>query len=915
MKKHLLFSALCTALVAFGIHAQAQTQVMSIDDVTDGFYQIKSVGQVYNAGNWEMPEGEMWYTSYSEEFSAAANNRYYPMGINPMNEEQIGRTFVYLEAYGEGWSIKAMNGHYLSGNSQASVTPYGHVLMDGADNGTFMFQHICGFTEDTWASTKENAEYYGIVGKSTNNGRPVEIYTAPVADYDVYQVIYDYPEEIPSQAYPYDNPSVLYTGEGCLSVAKVYDGGYYVFPKGTKVDLEAFQCPEFENYDAEVIIDDNLLVISYAAAVDMQEVTYHYFYGDDEIGSEIINAVIGEPWPEPKFSEFPYGVTAHAPEGTADWNTFDIDIQVVFEGLPFEFETEISSFDDIKHWYSLDMRDGQFLVYSDTLEYIDMSAKAVDHTQENNFKWAFVGNPFDGFKVVNAAAGYGKVLANVNNFDNDTNTGAQTQPSMQEEADLSEYSEVWQFAVAPSSSIANVDGFYMGFSVENDGHYTYMNFRDGRLAYWTGGQDSGSTFRATELFGAQTTLAVAIEKAEKMLADAYPTIGEIGFGTIDNYKALEAATAEGKAVYGTELTEEELFAYVEAINAAMKAFNEEVTMPKDGVRYSFTNHQKGDTIRYVLYMNEEGLQRGEANQTAEELGDAAYFVCHASEANEGLFYFTNCATDNYLVWKGHQGGVNGNSGFVAEYDSTYCDFAFYGVSDTYPGGFVINGKREDGRDGTFIFLTDGTFNAYSLAIGFTDSFSNIFTLSAAPTREWSEWEPFEGGQATFTYTLCFSGEDTLNIYSRHDVDDPAKMEIKLEQWAFGADFVFNYNAESGICKVPFNHTAYQYQDASYDEEIMVSDLPTKYSDDTYQDWPCWYDEATRTFNLNLIYTISAGYFGNPGIEQAVIIEGGENVGKVLNDATDAPIYDLFGRKVDNMQKGVIYIQNGQKILK
>ena len=155
-------------------------------------------------------------------------------------------------------------------------------------------------------------------------------------------------------------------------------------------------------------------------------------------------------------------------------------------------------------------------------------------------------------------------------------------------------------------------------------------------------------------------------------------------------------------------------------------------MPKDGVRYSFTNHQKGDTIRYVLYMNEEGLQRGEANQTAEELGDAAYFVCHASEANEGLFYFTNCATDNYLVWKGHQGGYNDNKGFVASADAEGAEqFTTLKLTTTLTyldGSFVFFGYRGNGAQGTFIFTPEGAFNAWGYSVGYAAGYSNLFTV-------------------------------------------------------------------------------------------------------------------------------------------------------------------------------------------
>lgn len=915
MKKHLLLS-LAAAALAFTVNAQAQTRITSMDEVTDGFYQIKSVGQVYNSGNWELPENEVWWVNYSEEFSAADNNRYYPLGINPLDESQIGRSFVRLEAFNEGWAIKAQNGHYLAGNSQSAVTPYGHVLMEGNDNGTFMFQHLCGFTEDTWASSKVNAEYYGIVGKSTNNARPIEIYAAPVDDYNIYQVIFDYPEELPTAQYPYDYPSVKYTGDDCVSVAKVYEGGYYIFPKGTTPDTSLFECPEFPNYDAEVIVEDDLLIISYAAAVDMQEVIYHYFFGEEELGEEVINAVIGEPWPEPRYTGFPWGVAAHAPEGTANYNTFDIDIQVVFEGLPFEFATEAASFDDIKHWYSLSLRGTQYMHYSDTLDYIDMQVTEVDHSQENNFKWAFIGNPIEGFKVVNYAAGFGKVLANANNFDNDTNTGAQTRPFMQDEADLSDYDDVWTFMPVKSTNIADADGFYLGFDPEGGESYTFMNYRDGCLAYWTGGQDLGSTFIATELFGAQSTLADIAQRAEKQMNAVAPYVGEVGFPTVTNYKALKAAVAEGNAAYGTELSDEQVFAYVTAIEDALKAFSNDITMPKDGLRYSFTNHQKGDSVQYVIYMDEAGLQL--SSQTAAEIGDAAYFFCYASEANEGKYLFQNVATGKYMIWKGHQGGALDNTGMSEEYDATLCDFSINSASNLLAGGVWICGKRANGNDGTFIATPEGVWNAWSSGAGWADGYSNVFTIHRAPTTEWSEWEPFESGLCKFTYSRCFSGDDdSLNIYVRHDVEDLEVRQIKLEHWCYDTDFIFTLNAANN-CTVPQQTTAYHYADGTYDEDIMVSDIPSIWTGDGYSrpEWPCWYDEDAHVFHLNLVYTMQGGqvYFNpGPGEEIITMYLSAEGI-RTLTADDDAPVYDLFGRRVEEIQKGTIYVKNGQKFM-
>ena len=73
--------------------------------------------------------------------------------------------------------------------------------------------------------------------------------------------------------------------------------------------------------------------------------------------------------------------------------------------------------------------------------------------------------------------------------------------------------------------------------------------------------------------------------------------------------------------------------------------------------------------------------------------------------------------------------------------------------------------------------------------------------------------------------------------------------------------------------------------------------------------PTWKDECWVMLQNVKVYRFSAepeainGEEGTTGIQNASV------------EAADAPVYDLFGRKVSDLQKGVIYIQNGEKIMK
>ena len=44
-------------------------------------------------------------------------------------------------------------------------------------------------------------------------------------------------------------------------------------------------------------------------------------------------------------------------------------------------------------------------------------------------------------------------------------------------------------------------------------------------------------------------------------------------------------------------------------------------------------------------------------------------------------------------------------------------------------------------------------------------------------------------------------------------------------------------------------------------DVFVSDVPSYDEESTYDEYPCFYDPATKTFTFNLVYYVSAGVFG------------------------------------------------------
>ena len=106
------------------------------------------------------------------------------------------------------------------------------------------------------------------------------------------------------------------------------------------------------------------------------------------------------------------GEDLEATEGTY---SFDItgDAHIIVElqdNLPFRYA---ASYDKIEHWYFMKIRDDGFtyMGYDAEKAYIRANQSTVPAESKDAYTWGFVGNPFEGFSIVNYATGKTKVLS------------------------------------------------------------------------------------------------------------------------------------------------------------------------------------------------------------------------------------------------------------------------------------------------------------------------------------------------------------------------------------------------------------------------------------------------------------------------------------------------------------------------
>ncbi len=208
----------------------------------------------------------------------------------------------------------------------------------------------------------------------------------------------------------------------------------------------------------------------------------------------------GDTYPTVDLGSMPSYVSAPAIEGavTAGVTTYNVD--ATFDG-PFAISPapEGGTFADGTTWYALGLHNAPYYLHdTDGAESMELGAgqQTIDASTNDAFDaqmWCFVGDPFDGFKLYNKAAGAGKILSSSTTMSGQN--GGSTYPILVDETALPEGNNMtWD--VTPSTNISGVNGFYIA---QHGLAGNRMNLRDGRLAYWSTDADAGSTFRVLNL--------------------------------------------------------------------------------------------------------------------------------------------------------------------------------------------------------------------------------------------------------------------------------------------------------------------------------------------------------------------------------------------------------------------------------
>ena len=231
-------------------------------------------------------------------------------------------------------------------------------------------------------------------------------------------------------------------------------------------------------------------------------ITYDYQMNGVSMMTEQLIAANGAAFPN--LASLPAFCTGTKPEGTVsagDNNTTKV-INVTWNG-PFNYSSTVGE----AKWYLMTLAkapNGNLPVvrYNPEHQYITLEQGDYTFTYAKNDQWAFVGNPFDGFKIYNRALSGGRLISSTTMSGT---TGKETLPYVSAAELPSGYTETWDIHIQEwSNTQSKIPG---GFAISQHGTpankmnrraQSQNNNSDFRMAYWTGGSDNGSTFTVSQ---------------------------------------------------------------------------------------------------------------------------------------------------------------------------------------------------------------------------------------------------------------------------------------------------------------------------------------------------------------------------------------------------------------------------------
>lgn len=654
----------------------------------------------------------------------------------------------------------------------------------------------------------------------------------------------------------------------------------------TNNDGKGFKNISYWNADPQPNANSGGVQMEFFKVSGYTSITYNYQYNGQVVGSETLHAYVGSEFPSP--TTLPAFVTGKIPEGTVTAGTTEYSVDCTWDG-PFAISESVQN----ATWYAVGLHNAPYYLHdTDGAESMELGAgqQTIDASTNDAFDaqmWCFVGDPFDGFKLYNKAAGAGKILSSSTTMSGQE--GGTTCPILVDEATLPEGNNTtWD--VTPSTNISGVNGFYIAQHGLADNR---MNLRDGRLAYWTRSADAGSTFRVLNLqalYNAELGTYVSVSQSHP----GY--VGVLTNETIAGNQATIDALAEGTG------TPEDYVTLYNVFN------NPEHTLTlTDGGYYRL--HCAPVRGNFVLSANAANMGlRGAAPSTSD-----ASQIWKAVRTEDGKY---KLITQGYAI-----GGENSLS-LVDEAEAVTFYFGKNLTRDSQGDSHIIwffdttNSQSSNTGNSALNLVNQNNItlypNNYGASAWLVEEVTTLdVTMNTVDNETWATlYLPFSvtTPEGVTAYTGTQKDENTVQLTAIEGGVIPAQTGVVLKGTATTCPLTLTNDAVAPVEGNIFTGTCLPIS-------VTPETLENYYVLSTLQGviglyWPMTGTTelaANKAFIARSEAAGAAGYRFVFGDNTTVGIDG-----VTLGQPDNTPYYDLSGRRIAQPAKG-IYIHNGKKV--
>ena len=605
-------------------------------------------------------------------------------------------------------------------------------------------------------------------------------------------------------------------------------------------------------------------------------VTYNYTLDGVIKESKTVSQGVGTKYNAPSLN-VKY-ITFEQPTGQVTEGPNTVTVNCTVQGLPFEVSNSI---DDNANWYKL------FIQRSN----VKTASYNPNNNRVNNYEtvpynttcewFAFQGNPFDGFKIYNYAAGNNKILWSASVENN-------ALISFVEKSETTEGSD-WDV-------LKNGDkGFVFKKKNAENG---FINDVESQIGYWkvsNAATDAGSTFKFEKVDITAQKTAAALGTRVRVIETKYPH-----FET-SVYKILGLDTSsldEASKQYADNLNKfkagtvtEDVVALIEKNDNTMinglKTFSNQLSTKYYRIKNAFADRQAKPYIT---------ANATKATNDALVSSNATQIWQVELNANHGTFKLYSTNLEKYLQNPDKGGAVNetGNDYNISVRDNQTVNFSIGNRYLVMYGGGGIGGWNSEsaGTDGAWTIEPVTTLEVSLNALGSESYATTYLPFSISKV---------EGATA---YIGKVVKQDNKNILHATAIKGgiPANQGVILKGAA---------NAEKAV--LTLGKATSDVQNNALIGTLVEKDYTNELVFGVNNNVVGFYSMATgKKIGANKAYLEAAA-----ARAMKLVFDGDvTGIENVMGEAADAnaPIYDLTGRRVMKAVKGGLYIQNGKKFI-